>query len=208
MNLAALLGLGIVVFASTNVDDIFILLGFFADRRFRARNVVLGQFVGIGALVIVSIVGSLVSLVLAPAYVGLLGALPILIGIKKLFELRRDHRNDEAEQAHEAGSGAFGQIISVAAVTIANGGDNIGVYTPILATHGAAQVSVIVVVFMAMTAIWLAAAHGLVNHRTIGAFIRRHGPLATPFVLIGLGLFILYDARSFELMRFAGVPSP
>jgi hypothetical protein len=31
MNLGALLGLAIVVFASTNIDDIFVLLGFLAN---------------------------------------------------------------------------------------------------------------------------------------------------------------------------------
>jgi len=38
------------VFAATNVDDIFVLLGFFSDSTFRVRQVVLGQFLGIVAL--------------------------------------------------------------------------------------------------------------------------------------------------------------
>jgi cadmium resistance protein CadD (predicted permease) len=44
MNLITLLGLGIVLFASTNFDDIFLLIGFFAYPRFRARNVAIGQY--------------------------------------------------------------------------------------------------------------------------------------------------------------------
>jgi cadmium resistance protein CadD (predicted permease) len=92
VHLIALVGLAIVVFASTNIDDIFVLLGFFADSHLHGRNVGIGQYLGIAALVGVSIVASLVSLVLAPPLVGLLGVLPILIGVKKLFELRRASR--------------------------------------------------------------------------------------------------------------------
>lgn len=36
-------GLAILLFASTNVDDIFVLLGFFADPKYRTRDIVMGQ---------------------------------------------------------------------------------------------------------------------------------------------------------------------
>ena len=36
-------------FASTNLDDIFILALFFGSRQFSDKAIVLGQFVGIGA---------------------------------------------------------------------------------------------------------------------------------------------------------------
>ncbi len=127
MHLIALVGLAIVVFASTNIDDIFVLLGFFADSRLHRRNVGIGQYLGIGALVAVSIAASLVSLFLAPPLVGLLGVLPILLGVKKLFELHRA-AEIETRAADPARGSSFGQIASVASVTVANGGDNLGIY--------------------------------------------------------------------------------
>jgi cadmium resistance protein CadD (predicted permease) len=39
-------GLAVLLFASTNVDDIFVLIAFFSDRAFRAREVVAGQLLG------------------------------------------------------------------------------------------------------------------------------------------------------------------
>lgn len=112
MDIVPLIGLGIVLFASTNVDDIFVLLGFFSDRRFRVREVAVGQYVGIGALVAVSVVGSLVSLVLAPAYVGLLGLLPVLIGLKKLWELRgyENAAGENDEVSNRPGGGALSRM--------------------------------------------------------------------------------------------------
>ncbi len=200
MNVIGSVGLGIILFASTNVDDLLVLIAFFALSRCRARDVVIGQYLGIGALIVVSVVLSLISLVLSPAYVGLLGVLPMLIGIQKLFELRRGG-NGEAAPAPQTRRGAIGQIAAVATATIANGGDNIGAYAPLFATWSAARIAVVVLVFVVMTALWLALALWLVNHRTVGAPLKRYGHLAVPFVLIVLGLVILYEAGSFALLR-------
>ena len=90
----SLVGLAIVVFISTNVDDIFILLGFFSDPAFRPRQIIAGQYLGVGTLFFISVLGSLVSLVLAPEYIGLLGIVPVVIGLKQLYDLRRSNDDD------------------------------------------------------------------------------------------------------------------
>ncbi len=186
----ATIAVSVVAFVSTNVDDIFVLLGFFADPAFRARHVVIGQYLGIGTLVAVSLLCSLIALVIPPAYIGLLGLLPIGIGAKKLWEAWRG-KDDGAEDGHPA-PGAH-KILAVAAVTAANGGDNIGVYVPMLATHSIDETLVIIAVFAAMTALWCLVAHHLVNHRALGAPIRRYGQLLLPWVLIAIGIAILLE---------------
>lgn len=192
-------GAAITLFAATNIDDLFVLLGFFADRKFRAHQVTIGQYLGITALVAVSVVASLVSLVLAPAYVGLLGVLPILIGLKKLYDLRHHGADDEAD-IEPAG---FGNVLAVAAVTVGNGGDNIGIYTPVFATSTIFEIGIFVAVFAIMVAIWLAISHWLVNHRSLGVPIRRYGHIAVPFVLIAIGVFVLHEANSISLLRIS-----
>lgn len=116
-------GIALVLFISTNIDDIFVLLSFFADPEFRPSQVVTGQFAGMIALIALSMGGSLLALVVAPAYVGLLGIAPLMIGIMKLIRLRRDEEKEE-KQVPPPGRGAA-RIASVALVTLANGGDNI-----------------------------------------------------------------------------------
>ncbi|MFK0167113.1 cadmium resistance transporter [Rhizobium sp. NPDC090279] len=165
--------LAIALFASTNIDDIFVLLSLFADPKFRPGEIVVGQYVGIAALVAVSVAASLVSLILAPEYVGLLGLLPILIGLKRLYDLRKGNDRDE-EEGGTVKTG-FGNIAAVVAVTLANGGDNIGIYTPVFATSTNLEIFVYIVVFLAMVAVWLLLAHRMVNHPAIGAPIRRYG---------------------------------
>lgn len=195
LDLLSLLSLSIVVFVATNIDDIFILLGMLCDPRLRLRHVVVGQYLGLGALYAVSIAASLVSLVLAPAYVGLLGLAPIMIGLKQLYDLGKPD-----DDAPESGRSAAG-VLSVAAITIANGGDNIGIYTPLFATRSWMEIAIIGAAFALMTALWIAAAHWFISHPTLGAPIRKYGPRLVPFVLIGLGVLIMTDAGSFSLLH-------
>ncbi|MEW6633301.1 MAG: cadmium resistance transporter [Pseudomonadota bacterium] len=188
--------LAITVFAATDIDDLFVLLSFFADRKFRALQVVAGQYLGFATLVVISLVASLVSLVLAPAYVGLLGLFPILMGLKKLHDAWRGAGDDEMD----APAAGLGNVFAVATVTIANGGDNIGIYTPLFATSTRAEIGIIIAVFAVMVAIWLAFSHWLVNHPALGAPIRRYGHWLVPFALMAIGFSILLKAGSFSLL--------
>lgn len=199
MELASLV-LGVTLFAITNIDDVFVLLGFFADPRFRAREIVLGQYGGMCVLIGASLIVALISLALPSEYVGLLGLAPLAIGIKKLWELRAPGEGDHEEVKPDAGKSGFGNILSVAAVTIANGGDNIGVYAPLFATRSASSTTVIVLTFLLMTGVWCWFSHWLVSHRTMGAPIRRYGRRLLPFVLIALGCSILYEAGTLALL--------
>jgi cadmium resistance protein CadD (predicted permease) len=199
-SLLALIGLAIVLFASTNVDDLFVLVGFFSDNRFRARDTVLGQYVGITALFIASVAASLLSLVIPLPYIGLLGVIPILIGAKKLLELYRLRDQREEALEHPSDANRNGRVATVALMTLANGGDNIGVYTPSFATRSAREIMVIALVFAVMTALWSFVAHAIVNHPKLGSPIRRYGHRITPVALVALGVLILYQAGSFGLL--------
>ena len=94
----SLKGLGIAAFAATNIDDIFVLMMFFSALSIPPLHVVLGQYLGIGLLVAISAVGSLLSLVVPPTIIGLMGVLPIAIGIKKLVEVRKKKKNEVSKQ--------------------------------------------------------------------------------------------------------------
>ena len=199
MSTGQVIALAVVVFASTNLDDIFLLVGFFADSRFAHRHIIGGQFLGIGTLVALSLVTALAALAIPPAYIGLLGIAPILIGAKRLWDGPPDHgpNSHPSDQRRS-------QPMTVAAVTIANGGDNIGIYTPMFATQSRWEIAVTISVFALMTLAWCAAAKCLVTHPLFGRPMRRYGSRTLPFVLIGIGLFILYEGGTLALLRGGG----
>lgn len=180
--------LAIAAFASTNIDDAFVLLAFFGDPRLAARDVVVGQYAGMAALTIAAMVFALLAYAIPDRYIGWTGVLPILIGAMRLWTAWRA-KNDPAVE--EVAVGGLGGIAAVAGVTVANGGDNIAVYVPLFAKASVSATLAICAVFMAMVAVWCLAALFLIRHRTLGAVVHTWGRRVTPFALIALGAYIL-----------------
>ena len=188
----------IIAFAATDIDDLFLLMILYSSRSFPARQVTLGQFIGIGALVAISVLGSLIALVIPTYVIGLLGLLPIIIGIKNLIEVRNSDRNSSMHTVLKRNT-SYLAFLSVAAVTISNGGDNIGVYVPLFSKYNTIdQITFLTSVFIAMTAVWCIAAYYLVNHPLLASRIRNTGSIIMPFALIGLGIYILTDSFLFN----------
>jgi cadmium resistance protein CadD (predicted permease) len=91
------IALGIGAFVATNIDDLFIPMVFFAKRSFTTPQIILGQYVGMGLLLGVSLVGSLIAFVIPHNLLGLVGLFLIAIGIKKLLDLRNRENEDNID---------------------------------------------------------------------------------------------------------------
>jgi cadmium resistance protein CadD (predicted permease) len=190
----ALIGIGISSFIATNIDNIFVLMLFFSTSNFRKSQIVIGQYLGIGLLVVIGMLGSLIALVVPHYIIGLLGLVPISIGIIKLVQLRKNN-NFESEETIPVSRWTHLPMLTVAAVTFSNGGDNIGIYTPLFAKYSSAgEVIFISIIFMIMTGFWCIIVYYLVRHPLIASRIRRTGHIIFPCVLIGLGIYILVSS--------------
>ena len=192
------IAIAVMVFVSTNIDDIFLLAAFFSDRKLTARSVVLGQCLGIAVLVAVSTVVAWLSMALPEGWISLLGLVPLYLGLKQVKSLwtaaDESAEDDEIQlQEQQMARGLHSQMLGVAGVTIANGGDNLGVYIPMFA-NSLAAIPLFVIVFAVMTLLWCFLGHVLVNNQIFGHWIRRYGHKILPVVLILLGLDILRGA--------------
>jgi cadmium resistance protein CadD (predicted permease) len=191
-----LFGIGIISFIASNIDDTFILMLLFSSLRFQTRQIVIGQFIGIGVLIIISALGALVALVLPPLFIALMGLIPIAIGIKRLFEYyERNQTTDTNKTLEDKKRQNLVPFLAASGITIANGGDDLGVFTPLFAKYNTgSEVSTLIAIFMGLTLVWCALTFHFVNHPIIATRIKRIGDIITPFVLIGLGFYILADA--------------
>jgi cadmium resistance protein CadD (predicted permease) len=81
----------------------------------------------------------------------------------------------------------------VAAVTVANGGDNLGIYIPLFASNSLPRLTVIVSVFLILVGVWCWIAQRLTQQRAIAQMLSRYGHRVIPFVRMGLGMYILMD---------------
>lgn len=210
--IAAAIIAGITSFAATNIDDMVISMLFFAqvNDTFRPRHIFVGKYLGFAALIAASLPGFFGGLIVPKAWIGLLGLVPIAIGISHLVN-RENEENDV-----QAVSGEFNresnspvsklanlfnpQTLNVAAVTVANGGDNIGIYLPLFASSDLPSLVVILAVFSVMVGVWSYAAYRLTRQRAIARILTRYTQAVVPFVLIGLGIFILIESGTYRLL--------
>ncbi|AGL18054.1 quaternary amine transporter [Actinoplanes sp. N902-109] len=192
-------GQAVGLFAVTNIDDILVLALFFAQgagQRHITRTIAAGQYLGFAAILVAAIAAAFGATFLPATAVPYLGLLPLALGVRAAVHAWR-HRQDDEE---ESGPGTGGpRILEVAAVTFANGGDNIGVYVPVFATAGAAGTSVYGSVFLVLVAVWVAAGRFFATRPVIAAVLSRWGHVLLPVVLIGLGLLILVEGGAFGL---------
>ena len=141
----------IILYSGTAVDLLIILMLFFAKRKSRKDiiNIYLGQFLGSVSLILLSLLFAFVlDYIPSKEILGLLGLIPILLGLKVLLlgdsdgeaiakeGLRKDNKN---------------LIFLVAMITFAScGADNIGVFVPYFTTLNLANLIVALLTFLVM----------------------------------------------------------
>ncbi len=198
-----LIGLGISTFVATNIDDLFILISFFSNPSFTNRQIVMGQLLGITTLVAVSAFSYFLKMVVPASWIGLSGLLPIAIGLKNLRQKTVGQKEDATTASADDDKRQkriSSNILFVAFMTIANGGDNIGIYAPFFASLSLIQILVVVLIFLALTCLWCVASYYLVNNRFIGDQIAKYGHRLLPWILIGLGVFILIKNKAYLIL--------
>ncbi|MBD2141027.1 cadmium resistance transporter [Anabaena sp. FACHB-1250] len=205
---------GIIAFTVTNIDDMMILLLLFSqiDSNFRKRHIFIGQYLGFFAIIMLSLPGFFGGLFIQREWLGLLGILPIAIGMKQLINQQTESTEvqtvnpDFRRLLHPNPVFSFFLSIlhpntyQVAAITIANSGDNISVYIPLFAGQDFVSLGIIIAVFLAMVGVGCGIAYLLTSQVTIGYILSRYGRAIIPFILMALGLFILYDRGTFKLL--------
>ncbi|WP_434686798.1 cadmium resistance transporter [Pseudanabaena minima] len=200
--------IAVTAFTATNIDDILILTIFFAqvDHKFRPRHILIGQYLGFGIILLASLPGYFGGLVIDHKWLGLLGLLPITIGLKKLIS-NQDNAEINVQTCASANQKSLNKapIISpqtyhVAVVTFANGGDNIGIYIPLFANSNSVSLPIIVITFLLMIAVWCYAAYLISSHPLVTKIITRYSHILVPLVLIALGLYIMYESKTYLLI--------
>jgi cadmium resistance transport/sequestration family protein len=193
---------GFTAFTATNLDDLVILTLFFSqvNSTFRRRHIVIGQYLGFTLLVLVSVPGFFGGLILPDRWIGLLGLAPIAIGLNQWLN-RQNDSEQENEEAEESQPSFFSSILSpqaysVAAITIANGSDNISIYVPLFANSEFSTLPVILAVFFTLVGVWCYVSYLMTKQAFIADALTNYGSHLVPFVLVGLGVYIILDSHA------------
>ncbi|MFB9906049.1 cadmium resistance transporter [Allokutzneria oryzae] len=181
-----LLGQAAGMFTVTNIDDLLLLALFFARPGAVHSRVVMGQYLGFSAILALSVVGALGATLLPEPARPYLGLLPLLLGLRAAWAAWSDSPEEGSAAPPAPG------VLAVAAVTLANGGDNIGVYVPVFTASGLGALLVYVAVFLALVGVWCVVGRYLAGRQAVARVLSRWGHVLLPVVLVGIGVLILF----------------
>lgn len=163
-------------------------------NRIYPRDIVIGQYLGFALLVLISLLATFGVTLIPDQWVGLLGLIPIYLGVKLFIK-----GEDEDEGAVVSSLNKFNKFyLSVAFITFANGGDNIGIYVPFFSTLNNNQLVITVVTFFIMVAVWCLIGYRLARFRYVSETLEKYGRWVIPIVFIGLGLYIMEENNIFS----------
>lgn len=185
--IAAAVGL----FAATNIDDIVVLtVLFLASTRgaLPGWKVVAGQYLGFITLVALSVIAAAGLTLVPDQWVGFLGLVPLGIGVYGLIRTLRRRGGDDDDDAPTIRAGG---LLGVAGITIANGADNISLYTPVFRTSPIPDTVITIIVFLVLVAVWCLVARLVGTNKTVTEALEKIEHWLVPAVFIGLGLYIL-----------------
>jgi cadmium resistance protein CadD (predicted permease) len=211
--LLATLQIALAAGVATTFDDNIYLTGFFGavNRRLQPRHIVVGELLGFTLLLLISLAGYAIGLALPKPMLGLLGILPILIGLRTLWEQWQLFRQPTApprgpwvraselvgfasEKQSLLSTLSDPQTYRVSLVTMANGSNNLSIYIPLFASLSLAKILVMIPVFYALIASWLLLSFHLTKAPLVALALNRYMPSLFPFLLLWLGIRILHDS--------------
>ena len=178
------------MFAATNIDDAVVLVVLNVASQAggvpKRWQIWAGQYLGFSVILLVSFTAALGLRVVPVEWVGLLGLIPLLLGVRGLLNLIRARRDRDPDPPVMATG-----LLSVVAVTVANGGDNIALYTPVFRIIGVADAALTLAVFAVCTALWCLAGQLAVSHQRVVEVLQRASRWLVPVVFVVLGSYIV-----------------
>ena len=189
------------LFIATNIDDIVILSLFFGRGQGQpgtTRRILAGQYLGFLGILGAAVAAAFGAQVLLPeAILPYFGLIPLGLGLWAAWQAWRNRGQDDDDEAQIEGKRV--SVWIVAAVTFANGGDNIGVYVPVFVSVSWSAVLAYCIVFLLLVAALVFLAKWISSRKPIAEALERWEHILFPAVLIGLGIVILVSGGAFGL---------
>jgi len=190
-SLLPVIGVAAIAFLATNADNLLLLFAFLADRSFKPWEVIVGYGFGMVTILALSWLVAWFAHFLHPEYVGLLGVVPIGLGLKRLYD-RFVRPADSAEPASSRRS-TQSQIITVALADVAHGPDTIVLFSALLADADLVARFSISITYLILVIGWSSLGFCLLRHPRVRGPAQRYGDQLSPYLLIGVGIYIVLN---------------
>lgn len=206
-------------FISTNIDNFLLLLVFYAQAKdgSEKRLITLGQYAGLGVLVLLSMLGTLGVSFFPQRYIGLLGIIPFALGIRELIRYKKavhteplTHATDmscdsckppetsaqkggvwrTAGNIQAAPARKWLTLWRFALLYITSGADNIGVYISVFSGYSNMQTVSALLIFALLMALMCVISGRISCLSLIRDRIQRYKDRLLPYLFMALGIYI------------------
>ncbi|HFI0466772.1 TPA: cadmium resistance transporter [Streptococcus suis] len=171
---------------STSIDYFLILFLLFsqAKKPGERRTIYFGQlFASFILILLSSILSQVANVFLADWILGLLGFVPILLGVRILFE------NEEETEIPDSKIG----LLSIILISLASGVDNLGIFTPYFTTLSTLETLLTAGLILLETVAICYLAEKFGSLHSISEFIEKYEKMILPTIFIILGIYILFE---------------
>ncbi|KAA1193975.1 hypothetical protein F0M18_00575 [Pseudohalioglobus sediminis] len=196
---ATLFGLTASSFVATNLDNLLLLVVLQGANPGARAAVLLGYLGAAIALLCVAALGLALGTVVEPDLLGYLGLIPLLFGLRMLYMAWLRERHPEIGIDTLAGRSRWSICSGTLMLMAGNSGDSLAVLLPLLAETGAGGQWFIASSYLMLAVVWIALAGILINYRALAECIERRGEKIVPWIMIGVGLYILLDTPTDSL---------
>jgi cadmium resistance protein CadD (predicted permease) len=182
-------------FIGTNLDNLILLIALYSRYENQSRIVTAGYMSGMVVIGVISLVIGFGGEFVPVTYLGLLGVIPISMGVFALLQLFRTRRVEVA--ADFAMENSVSTIfIAVLMTQLSNGADSIVTFSVFLADSTPASDYLIILTFLVMVCVFSGVAYYSLKHRGLSKILDRYGRYVTPFILILVGFYIISNTAS------------
>jgi len=193
--LIAIIPIAAGAYAATNLDNFILLVALLARYRNHTSKDIVGYFVCMLILVSIGLwIGKAANI--APVkYLGLLGFVPISIGIVELIQLRR--RKAKITVAEEKSvDGVQKVFMTTLSSQLSNGADTIVILGVLFIDSVPSADILTIVTLAAMGVIFVSVGIYAVRHPALCEWIDRYAHRVMPFVLIVVGVYIVANTAT------------
>lgn len=189
----------IAAFIATGVDEIVVLTILFvhATKRKSIRDVYIGQQIGMIVLLALSVLAVYGISLVSEKWIGLLGFLPIIQGVRFWIN-GGDDDDDEDDEIIEKTTKFSSLILSVTIIAIAGGGEELAIYIPYFAALDPFNLLITLITFNVLVPIWCTICRMISSKKQIQEMIEKYEKVMVPIVFIGLGIFALLENNTFS----------
>lgn len=189
------------IYIATSIDYLIVLTILFAELPHKKWHMYIGQYLGTGTLVTISLIAAyVVHFIPQDWMVGLLGFIPLYLGLRFGIRGSKDDSSEEDFMERLGQNPNVPLFLQVAFFTVISGGDNISIYVPYFTSLTKTEMISVIFLFIVNTFLLCRGSQALAAIPTVSQGIERYERRIVSTALIIIGLYILYDNHTIQTL--------